>query len=201
MVPYTTANRKLRPVGQTYLDDIVCSAVSPEAIAGAVTEITSLMRERHRIGTEQEDDFNIRHPEEVVKAQMAATETFSTLLLSIASVSLLVGGIGIMNVMLASVSERTREIGVRLAVGATERAITLQFIVEAVLLCMAGGVIGLVISLLGASALVRAVGWSITIPVESFVLAFAFSAVVGVVFGFLPARRAARLDPIEALRE
>jgi putative ABC transport system permease protein len=158
------------------------------------------MRERHRIRPDQEDDFNIRHPEEVVKAQMAATETFSTLLLCIAAVSLLVGGIGIMNVMLASVTERTREIGVRLAVGATERAITMQFLVEAVLLCMSGGVIGLVVSVAGSSALGRAVGWSLVIPPESFALAFAFSAVVGVVFGFLPARRAARLDPIEALR-
>jgi putative ABC transport system permease protein len=200
MVPYTTANRKLRPAGQTSLDDIVCSAVSPEAVAPAVEEISSLMRERHRIRPGQDDDFDIRHPEEVVKAQMAATETFSTLLLCIAAVSLLVGGIGIMNVMLASVTERTREIGVRLAVGATERAITMQFLVEAVLLCMSGGVIGLVVSVAGSSALGRAVGWSLVIPPESFVLAFAFSAVVGVVFGFLPARRAARLDPIEALR-
>ncbi|MEA2747214.1 MAG: putative transport system permease protein [Myxococcales bacterium] len=200
MVPYTTANRKLRPAGQTSLDDIVCSAVSPEAIGPAVDAISSLMRERHRIRSGQDDDFNIRHPEEVVKAQMAATETFSTLLVSIAAVSLLVGGIGIMNVMLASVTERTREIGVRLAVGATERAITLQFLVEAVLLCMSGGVLGLAISVGGSSAIGRAVGWSLAIPPESFVLAFAFSAVVGVVFGIVPARRAARLDPIEALR-
>jgi putative ABC transport system permease protein len=200
MVPYTTANRKLRPAGQTSLDDIVCSAVSPEAIAPAVDAISALMRERHRIRPGQDDDFNIRHPEEVVKAQMAATETFSTLLVSIAAVSLLVGGIGIMNVMLASVTERTREIGVRLAVGATERAITLQFLVEAVLLCMSGGIIGLAISVGGSSAIGRAVGWSLAIPPESFVLAFAFSALVGVVFGIVPARRAARLDPIEALR-
>ncbi|MDB4936893.1 MAG: Macrolide export ATP-binding/permease protein MacB [Labilithrix sp.] len=200
MVPYTTANRKLRPVGQAWLDDIVCSAASPEAVAPAVLEITSLMRERHRIGEGQEDDFNIRHPEEVVKAQMAATETFSTLLASIASVSLLVGGIGIMNVMLASVSERTREIGVRLAVGATARAITLQFLVEAVLLSMLGGALGLAVSVAGSSTLARAVGWSLPIPTESFALAFVFSAVVGVAFGYLPARHASRLDPIEALR-
>jgi putative ABC transport system permease protein len=200
MVPYTTANRKLRPVGQAWLDDIVCSAVSPEAVAPATIAITALMRERHRTGEGQEEDFNIRHPEEVVKAQMAASETFSTLLVSIASVSLLVGGIGIMNVMLASVSERTREIGVRLAVGATDGAITLQFLVEAVLLSMLGGLVGLVVSIAGSSVLARAVGWSLSIPPESFALALAFSAVVGVVFGYLPARRASRLDPIEALR-
>lgn len=116
------------------------------------------------------------------------------------AVSLLVGGIGIMNVMLASVSERTHEIGVRLAVGATSRAITLQFLVEAVVLSMLGGTVGLAISVAGASALARAVGWSLTIPPESFVVAFAFSAAVGIVFGYIPARRAAQLDPIKALR-
>jgi putative ABC transport system permease protein len=200
MVPYTTANRKLRPPGQTWLDDIVCSAESPETVGAAVSAITSLMRERHRIGVGQDDDFNIRHPEEVVKAQMAAADTFSTLLVSIASVSLLVGGIGIMNVMLASVSERTREIGVRLAVGASPWAITLQFLVEAVLLSLLGGGLGRVVSVAGSSALARAVGWSLPIPPDTFALAFGFSGLVGVVFGYLPARRAALLDPIEALR-
>ncbi len=200
MVPYSTALRKLRPAGQTWLDDIVCSATAPDAVAPAVDGIMSLMRQRHRIAEGQDDDFNIRHPEEVVKAQMAASETFATLLVSIACVSLLVGGIGIMNVMLASVSERTHEIGVRLAVGATERAITLQFLVEAVMLSLLGGAMGLVASVAGSSALARAVGWSLPIPPESFVAAFVFSGITGVVFGYVPARRASRLDPIDALR-
>jgi putative ABC transport system permease protein len=200
MLPYTTAVRKLRPPGQAYLDDIVCSATSPQAIAEAVTAITALLRERHRIRPDAEDDFNIRHPEEVVKAQMAANETFSTLLLSIASVALLVGGIGVMNMMLASVSERTREIGVRLAVGATTTAITTQFLLEAILLSILGGALGMVVSLAGASLIGKAVGWALPIPFESFAFALAVSSAVGVVFGYLPARRASRLDPIEALR-
>lgn len=200
MVPYTTAVRKLRPPGQAYLDDIVCSATSAQAIPEAATAITALLRERHRIRPGAEDDFNIRHPEEVVKAQMAANETFSTLLLSIACVALLVGGIGVMNMMLASVSERTREIGVRLAVGATTTAITTQFLLEAILLSMLGGALGMVVSLAGSSLIGKAVGWALPIPIESFAFALAVSTAVGVVFGYLPARRASRLDPIEALR-
>lgn len=200
MLPYTTAVRKLRPPGQAYLDDIVCSARSAAAIPVAVAAITALLRERHRIRPGTDDDFNIRHPEEVVKAQMAANETFSTLLFSIACVALLVGGIGVMNMMLASVSERTREIGVRLAVGATPAAIVTQFLLEAVLLSMLGGVLGMVVSLAGSSLIGKAVGWALPIPLESFAFALAVSTAVGVVFGYLPARRAARLDPIEALR-
>ena len=200
MVPYTTAVRKLRPPGQAYLDDIVCSATSAQAIPEAVAAITALLRERHRIRPGTEDDFNIRHPEAVVKAQMAANETFSTLLLCIASVALLVGGIGVMNMMLASVSERTREIGVRLAVGATTTAITTQFLLEAILLSMLGGVLGMIVSLAGSSLIGKAVGWALPIPLESFAFALAVSTAVGVLFGYLPARRASRLDPIEALR-
>lgn len=200
MLPYTTALRTLRAPGVTWLDDIVCSAVAPEAVAPAAEQITALMRERHRITPGADDDFNIRHPEEVVNAQLAASETFSLLLLSVASVSLLVGGIGVMNVMLASVMERTREIGLRRAVGATGAAITVQFLAEAVLLCLFGGALGAIVSVAGCSALGNALGWKLTIPVEGFAVAFGFSVIVGVVFGLIPARRAAKLDPIEALR-
>jgi putative ABC transport system permease protein len=200
MVPYTTAVKKLRPFGMTWVDDIVCSAAAPDSVAAAANQITTLMRERHRIAPGQDDDFNIRHPEEVVKAQLEASETLATLLTIVAAVSLLVGGIGIMNVMLASVTERTREIGVRLAVGASERAVTVQFLAEAVLLCMFGGAAGVAASAIGASAIGRSVGWPLSIPFEAVVVALAVSTAVGIVFGWLPARRAARMDPIVALR-
>jgi len=124
VVPYTTAIKKIRGSGQAWLDDVLCSARAPEDIASAADAIRSLLRERHHLGPEQDDDFNIRHPEELIKAEIDASKTLETLLVSVASVSLLVGGIGVMNVMLASVVERTREIGVRLAVGACLRAHT-----------------------------------------------------------------------------
>jgi putative ABC transport system permease protein len=158
------------------------------------------LRQRHHLGPEQDDDFNIRHPEEIVHAQMEAQSTLEALLVSIASVSLLVGGIGVMNVMLASVAERTREIGVRLAVGAPGWAIQAQFLVEAVLLTALGGAAGVLVSFLGASALARVLTWPVPIPAGAVLLAATCSVLTGILFGFIPARRAASLDPIEALR-
>ena len=201
MIPYTTAVKKLRAPGVAWVDDIVCSAATAEAVVAAAELIAALMRERHHIGPEQDDDFNIRHPEDVVKAQLEASETLARLLIAVASVSLLVGGIGVMNVMLASVTERTREIGLRMAVGASPRMVTLQFLAEAVLLCVAGGVAGVLVSILGASAIGGSLGWSLSVPPEALGVAIGVSTVVGVVFGYMPARRAARLDPIVALHE
>jgi putative ABC transport system permease protein len=200
MFPYTTAMKKIRGNGQVWLDDILCSAQGPEDIAPAAAAITELMRQRHHIGPEQDDDFNVRHPEEVIKAQVQASETLEALLVSIGAVSLLVGGIGIMNVMLASVVERTREIGVRLAVGAPGWAIQAQFLAEAVLLTALGGAVGVGVSVAGTSTLGKALGWSIAIPPQAVIVAVVCSVITGVVFGFMPARRAASLDPIEALR-
>ena len=200
MLPHTSAQKKLRGGGIVFLDDILCSAVSPEAVVPATEQITELMRQRHHIDLDEEDDFNIRHPEEVVNAQLEASRTFSMLLISIASVALLVGGIGVMNVMLASVVERTREIGVRLAVGASSAAVQSQFLIEAVVLSLFGGLLGVMLSVAGSFAIGRSLGWPIAIPPQAVVLAVGFSVGIGVFFGFYPAWKAARLDPIEALR-
>jgi putative ABC transport system permease protein len=199
LFPYTTALQKIRGKGLTWLDDILLSADAAEDVPRAIERIIPLLRERHHTVGE-EDDFNIRRPEEILKARLEATETFSFLLVAIASVALLVGGIGVMNVMLASVTERTREIGVRLAVGATPGAVRLQFLIEAVLLTLVGGAFGVVLSLAGASLLEEWLKWSVSVPADALVLALGFSVGVGVVFGYYPASSAARMDPIVALR-
>jgi putative ABC transport system permease protein len=202
VVPYTTGIKRIRGNGQVWLDDVLCSAWKPEDIGPAADAIRSLLRDRHHLAPEQDDDFNVRHPEELIQAEIAASRTLETLLVSIALVSLLVGGIGVMNVMLASVVERTREIGLRLAVGASDWAVQAQFLTEAVLLTVLGGLLGVAVSVGGAPLIVRALGWgrSVPLPPLALVVAMAFSVVTGLVFGFFPARRAARLDPIEALR-
>ena len=198
MMPFLTAQKRIQGKNIHWLDDILCSAVSPEAVEPAITEVTALLRQRHHV-TGEEDDFNIRRPEEVIKAQLKTNRTFSLLLLTIASVSMLVGGIGIMNVMLASVAERTKESGVRLALGASEGAVQLQFLAEAVALSLLGGVLGAFVSVAGAYGFERFLGWPMTIPPQALLLALGVSVGIGVVFGFYPAWRASRLDPIQAL--
>jgi putative ABC transport system permease protein len=202
MLPHTTAQSKLRgrSRGIPYLDDILCSARAPEAVNPAIDRVIALLRERHHIAPGMEDDFNIRRPDEVVKAQLAASQALELLLISVASISLLVGGIGIMNVMLASVVQRTREIGLRLAVGARQSAVQWQFLGEAVILTLAGGVLGVLLSLAAAPLMARVLDWRLTIPTNALALAVISSVAVGVFFGFYPARLAAGLDPIEALR-
>jgi putative ABC transport system permease protein len=200
-MPYTTVIKKVRGGGQWWLDDILCSATSAREVPAAVEAITTLMRQRHRIGPDQEDDFNIRHPEELIAAQIQAADTLATLLVSIAAAALLVGGIGVMNVMFASVVERTREIGVRLAVGASPATIQAQFLVEAVLLTAFGGLAGVAVSFGGASLLAKTLHWPLPIPPQALLLAIVFSVAIGLLFGYVPARRASRLDPISALRE
>jgi putative ABC transport system permease protein len=200
LLPWSTAQRKIRGRNQTWLDDIVGSAVSPEAVNPAIDEITALLRQRHQIQPGQEDDFNIRRPDEMIKAQIETSHTLAALLFSVASIALLVGGIGVMNVMLVSVTERTREIGLRLAVGATESAVQLQFLGEAVMLTLFGGLSGVLLGSVGCAVFGRVLDWSVTVPFESLALGPIVAIAVGIGFGFYPARRAARLDPIEALR-
>jgi putative ABC transport system permease protein len=198
MLPYTVAQKRLR--GIVWIDDIFASAVSPEVVKAAGREAAAILRDRHHLRPETEDDFNIQNPEEIIQAQLESSRTLTVLLITIASISLLIGGIGIMNVMLVSVSERTREIGVRVAVGATEEAIRLQFLGEAIMLSLIGGAGGVLLGMAGSFLIGRSFGWSMEMSLESIVIAVLFSVGVGVFFGYYPARKASLLDPIDALR-
>src|ERR1043166_4985383 len=198
LLPYTTAQKKL--MGISWLDDILCSAVSQDAVKLAGQQAAALLRDRHHLRPEQDDDFNIRNPEDVIQAQLEASRTLSLLLVAIASISLVVGGIGIMNVMLVSVTERTREIGVRVAVGATEEAIQLQFLAESVMLSLVGGAAGVLIGIVACFFVGRTLQWPMELSAKAVLLAALFSIAVGVFFGYYPARKASLMDPIEALR-
>ena len=184
----------------TRVHSILVSTVSADRLEEARTQITILLRQRHRLQPNQDDDFTIRRLSAVAEAEAGNTKTIATLLRSIASVSLLVGGIGIMNIMLVTVTERTREIGIRMAVGARSRDIMLQFFVEAVVMAVIGGTIGIVLGIGSSIMLNRLAQWPAIISPEIVALAFILSAAVGISFGFYPAQKAARLDPIEALR-
>lgn len=200
IMPYPTAQKRLKGKGFGWLDDILCSAESLDAVKPAVDMINALLRERHHIRSGEQDDFNIRRPEDAIKAQIAANRTLALFLISVASISLLVGGIGIMNVMLVSVTERTREIGIRLAVGAKTRAIQIQFLIEAVILCAFGSIFGILVGVAGSFTTGYVLGWPMSIPPEALIVAPLFAIGVGVFFGFYPALGASRLDPITALR-
>jgi putative ABC transport system permease protein len=197
-MPYTTAQHKIK--GVNWLDDIMCSAVSPEAIHPAREQIARLMRQRHHLRPGAPDDFNLRTPEEVLQAQEETSKTFTVLLAGIASVSLIVGGIGIMNIMLVTVTERTREIGIRRAIGARGSDIRSQFLIEAALLSLMSGVAGVFVGVAASAAFSKVLGWPTIIPPGAVLLSIVFSATLGVFFGMYPAQQAARLNPIEALR-
>jgi putative ABC transport system permease protein len=201
VLPITTLQNKLSRGGRPgSANAIMVQAVDEDHVKEAEQQVTELLRQRHRIGSGEPDDFTVRNLSEMLSLAESATRTMSMLLGGIASVSLLVGGIGIMNIMLVSVTERTREIGIRMAVGARERDILSQFLIEAVLLALTGGAVGIVIGAAGAVLISRLAGWSTLISPAAAFLAFGFSAAVGVFFGFYPARKASRMDPIEALR-
>ena len=200
VAPYETVRRKV--MGTTSVGSILASAVSNDHVAVAQEEIAALLRQRHRINAEagQADDFSIRSQVEMLQRAADESRTMATLLWSIAGVSLLVGGIGIMNIMLVSVTERTREIGVRLAVGARGSDIRAQFLVEAVVLAVSGGLVGIGVGAGIQRAIASLAGWPVVMQGDAVALAFAFSAIIGVAFGIYPAWKASRLDPIEALR-
>jgi putative ABC transport system permease protein len=203
LVPISTAKRNVTGASQANagaVGSIMVQAAGPGAIDQAQSEVEELLRQRHRLQPDQDDDFTIRNLSEVFAAEESAAQAMSILLGAIASVSLLVGGIGIMNIMLVSVTERTREIGLRLAVGAKMKDILSQFLVEAVTLSVVGGVIGIVVGISASALISYFAKWSILVSPTSIAMAFFFSALVGISFGYYPARKAAFLDPIEALR-
>jgi putative ABC transport system permease protein len=203
LVPLSTAKRKLLGVSQANSRSVGAISVrvrEGEDMKDAETQTRELLRQRHRLQPYQDDDFNIRNLAEYAAAQEESSRVMTILLAAIASVSLLVGGIGIMNIMLVSVTERTREIGLRMAVGARGRDILMQFLVEAVTLSLIGGTIGVVLGLVTSYTIPYFAGWRTLVRPEAIVIAFGFAAAIGIFFGFYPARKAAGLNPIEALR-
>ena len=198
VMPFTTAQKRI--TGTFWLDDIFCSAVSREAMPEATKQIVGLLRERHHLNPSEDDDFNVRRPEDVVQAQLATSRIMTILLASVASLSLLVGGIGIMNIMLVSVTQRTREIGLRLALGATESDVQLQFLSEAIALSLLGGLVGLLAGFLSSGLVESLFQMPTKLSPEIFAIGGLFSAGIGILFGFSPAHKASQLDPIQGLR-
>ncbi|QTA82286.1 MacB-like periplasmic core domain-containing protein [Desulfonema limicola] len=198
IIPLRTFQRRIS--GNTDVGQIQVSVQDGTPTTKASQDISSLMRERRRVRSADADNFTVRDMTEIADTLSGTTKVLTTLLGSVAAVSLLVGGIGIMNIMLVSVTERTREIGTRLAIGAMEKDVLTQFLVEAVVLSSFGGIIGIVLALSASAGIVKLLGVPLVLDFRIVALAFVFSAAVGVIFGYFPARKAARLDPIEALR-
>src|SRR5690606_25126406 len=197
-IPYTTLMKKL--TGQQYLSRIYVSAISADHMQPAIQQITEALRAAHNLAPGEEDDFIIQTLDDIVAVRTQATTTMTNLLAGIAGVSLVVGGIGIMNIMLVSVTERTREIGLRLAIGARSFDVLLQFLIEAIVISIVGGGLGIGIGFLVSEFLRIYQGMAATIPLNAVLVAVMFSAAVGIFFGFYPARKAANLDPIVALK-
>jgi putative ABC transport system permease protein len=200
IMPYTTVQKKMTNSAIPRINRITVSAIGPQATGAAKEQITDLLRERHFIRQGQPEDFRVNNLTEVAEAAEQTTMIMTLLLGSIAAVSLLVGGIGIMNIMLVSVTERTREIGIRMAIGSRGSYIRMQFLAESVILCMLGGFIGVLVGIGLSLAIARVMGWPSFVSPQAATIAFLFSAATGIFFGFYPAHKAASLDPIEALR-
>ena len=198
LIPYTTMHTRL--AGRQFIPQILVSTENTADLPAAQAEIREILRESHRLGAGEDDDFQVQNQADLAAAASGTTEVMSALLAAIASISLLVGGIGIMNIMLVAVTERTREIGIRMAIGARGSDVLTQFLVESIVMSVLGGLIGLGVGIGGAALLGHLTGWSTAISPATVVIALGFSAAVGVFFGFYPARKAAALNPIEALR-
>jgi putative ABC transport system permease protein len=198
LAPYTTVAKRLARF--PYIRQILVSATSPDNIPVAQQEIADLLRVRHKIRPTDADDFTIRNQADLAAAANATTDILTLLLASIASVSLLVGGIGIMNIMLVSVTERTREIGIRMSIGARGRDILTQFLIEALVLSLLGGMIGILFGFSGSLVISSVAKWPTIVTLFSILLSFGFSIAIGIFFGYYPARKAAMLNPIDALR-
>ena len=198
VMPYTTAQTRLK--GDVDIGHMFASAFTASQMPAAQQEIAEIMRDSHKLKPGMEDDFFLRNQIEITQAMSSTTRTMSALLAAIASISLLVGGIGIMNIMLVSVSERTHEIGIRMAIGARGADILSQFLVESIALSVAGGFVGLLAGYVGGRLLGRLTGWNVATPLSAVLIAIGFSAAVGVFFGLYPAKKAAALNPIDALR-
>ena len=199
IAPYTTVHTRLTG-GWQFLPQILASTATKEDLPAAEEEITQILRGSHKLPSYADNDFSVRNQDDLAEAAQGTTNVMTLLLAAIASISLLVGGIGIMNIMLVSVTERTREIGIRMAIGARGGDVLTQFLVEAIVMSLIGGAIGVGIGFAGAAILSKATGWQTTIAPQMVLVALGFSAAVGIFFGFYPARKAAALDPIQALR-
>ena len=198
LAPYTTVQKKLLAIN--HLQSALVSATSPDSTKIAEQQITDLLRQRHKLAPNQENDFSVRNMTDIAEAADATNRIMILLLGSIASVSLLVGGIGIMNIMLVSVTERTREIGIRMAVGARSSAVRIQFLIESIMLSLAGGLIGIIVGVGISLVIPNMLGWPTLVSPVAILGSAVFSAAVGIFFGYYPARKAAALDPIDALR-
>ena len=198
IAPFNTVQKRM--LQTTNINSILASATSEENIGAATKEIRPIMRETHKLPALDEDDFTIRTQEDIANIFGSISKVLTILLASIASISLVVGGIGIMNIMLVSVTERTREIGIRLAVGAKSKDVLLQFMIESIFISILGGIIGIVLGILISNLVSKFGGWPVTITLSSILLSSVFSAVIGIFFGWYPARKAANLNPIDALR-
>lgn len=198
IAPYTAVQKRI--LAQDYLQSIVASAISEDQAAAAVIEVTSILEKSHQLREDQDNDFNVSSQQEIIKTFSATSEMLTVLLVAIAGISLIVGGIGIMNIMYVSVKERTKEIGLRMAIGAKGKHILLQFLIESILISLTGGVLGVVFGLSITFVIAQFAGWPVSITVNSIVISFVVCTVTGVFFGWYPARKAAQSDPITALR-